>query len=379
MSIIPRQDVARPTTPAPSSIYLQDHDDTALPTDTGMDFEGVWESHDDDLKGRGATAHSHRPRGVSGPVRQYSITELVETLGSQDPLSSRQLPPELERRVLDFRLARQKRRQKHGEVKRWGMLGMYAHLSSMRIDLEWAEDAAWRRQNGAPYLSWSDFDDARKQTAKPWFTYSLVAACTVMLIVEFGLNGWKVAPLNENPLIGPSAEALIRAGARDTVRIVEDGQWFRIFTPLLLHAGIVHYVVNMAALWFIGAAIEGSHGLVNTIILFLVPGVGGNILSAIFLPQYISVGASGGIFGLIGGCVADIFLNWRILFIPTGEDDESNKRRNINAMIWLILEAFVNTVIGFTVSSFCAPLSVVELNRELRTFVLTNILQSRSL
>jgi len=36
---------------------------------------------------------------------------------------------------------------------------------------------------------------------------------------------------------------------------------------------------------------------------------GGTILSAIFLPDYITVGASGGIFGLIGGCIADIIVS----------------------------------------------------------------------
>ena len=89
---------------------------------------------------------------------------------------------------------------------------------------------------------------------------------------------------------------------------------------MILHAGVVHYLINMFAMWFIGAAVEQSHGTVSTTILFLIPGVGGNILSAIFLPQYISVGASGGIFGLIGGCIADITLNWKLLFIKSRQD-----------------------------------------------------------
>jgi len=283
------------------------------------------------------------------PATHRNVNELVAALGRGGGNDMSEFPPELERRVRDFRLAQQKRREKYGEQKRWGIFGMYAHLASVRVDLEWAEDAAWRRNNDKPYLSWGDFDDARRQRQmRPWFTYSVIFICSIMMIVEFGLNDWKVESLKNNPLIGPSAEALIRAGARETTRIVEKGQWFRIFSPLILHAGIIHYVINMAAWFFIGAAVEQSHGLKNAIILFLIPGVGGNILSAIFLPQYISVGASGGIFGLIGGCLADITLNWKLLFIRESEDDDKTFRTNVAAIAWLVFDIVINVLLGLT-------------------------------
>lgn len=50
----------------------------------------------------------------------------------------------------------------------------------------------------------------------------------------------------------------------------------------------------MLALWFIGYAVEQSHGFFAAALLFILPAVGGTLLSAIFLPEYISVGASGG-------------------------------------------------------------------------------------
>ena len=286
--------------------------------------------------------------------RQYSIHELVETLGQEEGHLSH-LQPELQRRVLDFRLAQQKRRQVHGTQQRWGIFGMYSYLQSVRIDLEWAEDAAWRRRHGAPYLSWADFDQERRKSTRirPYFTYVLIALCSLMMIVVFAMNDWKVEPMQVNPLIGPSAETLVRAGARDTEKIIDEGQWFRIFTPLALHAGLIHYGVNMAALWFIGGAVEQSHGIINTVLLFMIPGVGGNILSALFLPQFISVGASGGIFGLIGGCTADITLNWRLLFINYSPSENGNRsaaasRQNIYAILWLVLDIVVNAVIGLT-------------------------------
>ncbi len=75
---------------------------------------------------------------------------------------------------------------------------------------------------------------------------------------------------------------------------------------MVLHAGIIHYCLNMLALWFVGSAVEQCHGTLASAILFIIPAVGGLILSALLLPQYISVGASGGIFGLVGACLADI-------------------------------------------------------------------------
>lgn len=141
------------------------------------------------------------------------------------------------------------------------------------------------------------------------------------------------------------------------------------------HEADRHYllllVVNMAAFWFMyvfhgtlpqdhfhihlnqltdfsrGGAVEESHGLFKTLFLFFVPGVGGNILGAIFLPQYISVGASGGIFGLIGGCITDISLNWKLLFI-CGREHEASRRRNVSAILCLVCEVAINLLIGLT-------------------------------
>ncbi len=63
---------------------------------------------------------------------------------------------------------------------------------------------------------------------------------------------------------------------------------------MLKDGGIIHYVLNCFALFYIGRAVEQSHGTLSAAILFTVPAVGSVLFSSIFLPQYISVGASGG-------------------------------------------------------------------------------------
>lgn len=218
------------------------------------------------------------------------------------------------------------------------------------MDIEWAEDAAWRRENNEPYLSWKDFETA-KDTGfnQPFFTYCIMFICTACLVLSIGVNGWKIESLKDNPMIGPSAQTLIDVGAKKTSLIVTDREWFRLLSPMFLHAGVIHYVLNMLAFWFVGYAVEMNHGAVNAAILFIVPAIGGTIMSALFLPEYISVGASGGIFGLIGGCVADIMSNWNLLFSKVVNPTNDGKRfRHFWVLVWLFLDILLNVVIGLT-------------------------------
>ena len=273
-----------------------------------------------------------------------SIFEIVNNLGNAD---NADIHPALERRIRDFMFTQEKRREKYGSARPWGILGLYEHLASIRIDLEWAEDAAWRRQNNEPYLSWSDFDNERvKGKNRPFFTYFILLFCTVMLIASIGVNGWKFEPLYINPMIGPSAETLLKLGAKQSSLIVNEGQWFRLFAPIVLHAGFIHFFLNMLALWFVGSAIEQSHGIINAAIAFIIAGVGGTILSAIFLPQYISVGASGGIFGFIGMCISDIVVNWKLIFLK--HDGKETTFRHAMVLLWLVLDIIINCIIGLT-------------------------------
>uniref|UniRef100_A0A6V2QST7 rhomboid protease n=2 Tax=Ditylum brightwellii TaxID=49249 RepID=A0A6V2QST7_9STRA len=260
------------------------------------------------------------------------------------------MSPELERRLHDFRLAQKKRRERYGNERPWGILGLYEHLAGIRADVEWAEDAAWRRENGEPYLAWSDFEDCRDSGFnRPFFTIIILVVCTATLIASIGINGWRVESFSSNPMIGPSAETLTRMGAKVSRLIVIQGEWFRLFSPMILHAGLIHYLLNMLALWFIGSAVEQNHGFVAAAIIFIIPAAGGTIFSAIFLPEYISVGASGGIFGLIGACFADIVINWRLLFSKqVNSDDSGTTCRHIIVVVWLIVDIIINCVIGLT-------------------------------
>lgn len=314
---------------------------------------------DDDALAQ-AIAEQDLPPGVSAVEQQEVMMRLLTQQLRRGGLrggahtnwanNDEELSPALERRLRDFEFAQRKRRETYGNERPWGILGLYDHLAGIRLDVEWAEDAAWRRTHKEPYLSWSDFQQTRdKGFNRPFFTYILLVVCTAVLIASYGLNGWKVEPLNINPMVGPSAETLIRMGAKQTSLIVNQGEWYRLFSPMVLHAGLIHYFLNMTALWFIGKAVEQCHGFAAAAILFIIPAVGGTILSAIFLPEYISVGASGGIFGLIGACVADIFINWSLLFSKhVNASDEGVRFRHLKVLLWLLFDIVINCLIGLT-------------------------------
>lgn len=167
------------------------------------------------------------------------------------------------------------------------------------------------------------------------------------MVVSIALNGWSVEPLDVNPMIGPSAETLIQVGAKKTYLIVHENQIWRLLSSTILHAGLVHYFVNSLAIWCVGTAIETTHGIVAAAILFIVPAVGGTILSAIFLPEYITVGASGGIFGLIGACLSDIIMNWKHLFSDFVTED-GKRGRHVLVVVCLFFDIALNCLIGLT-------------------------------
>lgn len=90
--------------------------------------------------------------------------------------------------------------------------------------------------------------------------------------------------------------------------LVADGEWWRIFTVVLLHGSITHILFNMWALWVLGPQIERGVGTWPFVSLFLASaGVGGVFAYYLGGPTDIGVGASGAIFGLFG-----IWLSWAL-------------------------------------------------------------------
>jgi membrane associated rhomboid family serine protease len=84
--------------------------------------------------------------------------------------------------------------------------------------------------------------------------------------------------------------------------LVADGEWWRMFTVVLVHAGgITHILFNMWALYVLGPQIEREAGGAPFLALYLSSAAAGSAF-AFHLGEFadVSVGASGAIFGLFG-------------------------------------------------------------------------------
>ncbi|KAI9072778.1 hypothetical protein K1719_045270 [Acacia pycnantha] len=119
-------------------------------------------------------------------------------------------------------------------------------------------------------------------------------------------------PLKENPLFGPSSSTLEKMGALEVDKVVHRHQAWRLISCMWLHAGVIHVLANMLSLLFIGIRLEQEFGFVRIGLLYLISGFGGSLLSALFIQSGISVGASGALFGLLGGMLSELLTNWTI-------------------------------------------------------------------
>lgn len=81
---------------------------------------------------------------------------------------------------------------------------------------------------------------------------------------------------------------------------VAGGESWRLLSALFLHGGLLHLLFNGVALLEIGRAVERRIGTTRTLSIFLLAGAWGFLASLLWQPGVISIGASGGIFGLLG-------------------------------------------------------------------------------
>lgn len=81
------------------------------------------------------------------------------------------------------------------------------------------------------------------------------------------------------------------------------GQWWRLITAGFLHGGLMHFVMNSWALMDLGAQVEELYGSARLLVFYFVATFLGFFASALW-SNSLSVGASAGIFGLIGAMIA---------------------------------------------------------------------------
>lgn len=103
---------------------------------------------------------------------------------------------------------------------------------------------------------------------------------------------------------------LVRFGAM-VKTLIANGDWWRLFTASFIHIGFFHLLFNMYFLYNIGPLFERLYGSRNYLIIYLLAGIMGNLLSFAFgNANTISAGASTSLYGLFGLALG-IMLNYR--------------------------------------------------------------------
>ena len=143
------------------------------------------------------------------------------------------------------------------------------------------------------------------QVVTPYITYALIAINVVVYAV---LNG-----------LMTNIERLewYSWGANNQLQVFENGEYYRLFTSMFLHADPPHLLFNMLALYFIGQTVERFFGHARFFLIYLLGGLTGSLFSvALNGPSVNAVGASGAVFAIIGAEILFLY-NHRKLFGQT--------------------------------------------------------------
>lgn len=107
-----------------------------------------------------------------------------------------------------------------------------------------------------------------------------------------------------------NADFMVAHGAMNWTDVVEKGQYYRLFTSMFLHFGADHLLQNMMILLVIGWRLEKITGKLSYLIIYIGAGLTGAVTSIVFTlgsnPNTVSAGASGAIFGVMGGLLCCI-------------------------------------------------------------------------
>ncbi|MGY5239949.1 rhomboid family intramembrane serine protease [Clostridium tertium] len=171
-----------------------------------------------------------------------------------------------------------------------------------------------------------NIDSKRRISFKEYkVTYTIIILNILLYLIEV---------IKSRNLIDIDIYTLIQMGAKVNV-LINSGEIYRLLTSDFLHGGIIHIFFNMSALNIIGREVEAVYGSKRYIAIYVISALGGSVVSYLFKPNSISVGASGAIFGLLGA----------MLIFGLKERDKIGKQYMKN-----ILETIgLNVIIGITI------------------------------
>jgi len=140
-------------------------------------------------------------------------------------------------------------------------------------------------------------------TPRAWVTPTLSA----LILVGFGIE----IALGASPFT-PTGTQLLAAGG-DFGPLFLEGQWWRAFSAMFLHAGVLHLVFNLWAFLSVGFVTERIFGNRAYLAIYVLSGFAASLTSLAWNPLVVGVGASGAIFGVYGALLSFALLHRGVL------------------------------------------------------------------
>jgi rhomboid protease GluP len=138
------------------------------------------------------------------------------------------------------------------------------------------------------------------------FTDAVTVTCIALYVVSLIFD--PAGALRPRSMFGlpipgsPSSQALQTLGAAGAIPW-SHGHWWTVITAIYLHGGLLHILFNVLWVRQLGPAVEEIYGSARLVVIFTVSGVAGYLLSNL-IGIWLTVGASGSIFGLLGALMA---------------------------------------------------------------------------
>ena len=162
------------------------------------------------------------------------------------------------------------------------------------------------------------------KTKYPVVTIVTMIICLVMMLIDMYLN------MN---LADSDIDSLIVLGANYEMFTVGLYQFWRLLTSGFLHGSLVHLAMNMISLYYLGYYLEMELGSLKYAIALFVSVITGSLCSLAFGANGVSVGISGGLYGLMA-----IYI---MIAYKTG-----NLKNNYNLIYVIILNVMISFMNG---------------------------------
>ncbi len=183
-------------------------------------------------------------------------------------------------------------------------------------------------------------------SVRPTVTYTLIAINVLIFVIR------ALSPQLD--------EQLLLWGANNPIAVLQNGEIYRLFTSMFLHASIfdgaggyvfansLHLIFNMYILYVIGIPVERLFGHVRFTLIYLLGGLTGSVLSAVLSSGNVySVGASGAIFAVLAAQFVYLYQHRKLL-----------GARGHAQMQSLIILAVINLIFGLLSNAPGSAMSV---------------------